>query len=225
MAIEFGFSPLGMSKEEVVRATGAAYPDAPGGRIYSGYVPIAGPIGAAPSIIGGFAQLSNIAKVGAVAGVVAGVAGLVDLGMPERGLIQLPGGTSPGGAFPQAPGVGSIPLGGPGLAEPPAQWVVKEWHRRIDSRDGDFTLQYYLVKPPGRAYRILMYNTRTRAWKSWGMPRPAVIGKNMPSHKMLTRLRRNLSKHGADAKTILKITNPTAYAKQLGYKKYRHHRR
>ncbi len=119
---------------------------------------------------------------------------------------------------------GGVPFVGPGLREPSAEYVVKEWRRRVDSRDGDYNLQFYLVKMPGRAYRIYMYSQRTRGWKSWGMPRPAVIGKNMPSHKMLTRLRRNLKKQAADAKTILQVASPTAYAKQLGYRKPRTHR-
>ena len=101
-----------------------------------------------------------------------------------------------------------IPFGGPGLAEPPAQWVEKEWHVSYDWG----RLQYYLVRMPSGLRKIALYNTRTKKWKiwTWRTPRLAVIGKNMPSHKMITRLRRNLKKHSADARTILKMTNPTA---------------
>ena len=127
------------------------------------------------------------------------------------------------GGAPQQAAPGGVPFVGPGLREPAAEYVVKEWKRRIDSREGDYNLQFYLVKPPGRAYRIYMYSQRTRGWKSWALPRPAVIGKNMPSHRMLTRLRRNLKKHAADAKTILQVASPTAYAKQLGYRKPKEH--
>lgn len=105
---------------------------------------------------------------------------------------------------------------GPGLYEPPSEYLVKEWKRRIDSKDGDYNLQYYLVKLPGRPYTIWMYSQRTRMWKHWQMPKPAVIGKNMPSHKMITRLRRNLKRHKDDAKTILKLTDPTFMAKAAG---------
>lgn len=112
---------------------------------------------------------------------------------------------------------------GPGLKEPPAEVLVKEWHKRIDSQYGDFTLQYYLVKRPGHSYTIWMYNTRTKVWKHWKMPRPAVIGKNMPSHKMITRLRHNLKRHKDDAKTILRLTDPTFMAKAAGT--YRRRRR
>lgn len=115
---------------------------------------------------------------------------------------------------------GGIPFGGPGLAEPPAQYVLKEWH--VNYNWG--TLQYYLVQMPGsKTRKIALYNTRTKKWKvwTWRQPHLAVIGKNMPSHKQLTRLKRNLSRHAADATTILKITRPTAYAKQMGYRKHK----
>lgn len=114
---------------------------------------------------------------------------------------------------------------GPGLYEPPAQYVVKEWKKRIDSSQGDYNLQYYLVKLPGRAYEIWMYSQRTRMWKHWKMPKPAVIGKNLPSHKMLTRLRHNLKRHKDDAKTILRLTDPTFMAKAAGTYRRRSRRR
>lgn len=116
--------------------------------------------------------------------------------------------------------IDGIPFGGPGLAEPAARQVLKEWHVNYDWG----RLQYYLVQMPGsKTRKIAMYNTRTRKWKVWvwRTPHLAVIGKNMPSHKQLTRLKRNLSRHAADAQTILKITRPTAYAKQQGYRKYK----
>lgn len=112
-----------------------------------------------------------------------------------------------------------IPFGGPGLAEPPASMLLKEWHVNYDWG----RLQYYLVQMPTRGRKIACYNTRTKRWKIWNFnpPHLAVIGKNMPSHKNLTRLRRNLKRHGADARTILKLVSPTGYAKQMGYRKYK----
>ena len=165
------------------------------------------------------------AAVPALAGVAAagaGVyAGLQALGLGEGeglfGLDILSGGGAPAGGY-----LDGIPMGGPGLAEPPAQMVLKEWHVSYDWG----RLQYYLVQMPTGGRKIAMYNTRTKKWKAWRWRSPvlAVIGKNMPSHKQLTRLKRNLARHGADAKTILKITNPTAYAKQLGYRQYKRRR-
>jgi len=115
--------------------------------------------------------------------------------------------------------MGGVEFGGPGLAEPPAKYLLKEWHVKYDWG----RLQYYLVKMPGQSRKIAMYNTKTKRWKvwTWRAPRLAVIGKNMPSHKMITRLRRNLSKHRADADTILKMTSPTYQA----YKARRRKRR
>jgi len=110
--------------------------------------------------------------------------------------------------------IGGVPLGGPGLAEPPARMVLKEWH--ISTQRGD--LQFYLVQTP-RGKRIFMYNTRTKSWKSWLPPRLSVIGKNLPSHKMIVRLRRNLKRHTADAKTILQLTSPQTLMKSRGWRK------
>lgn len=120
-----------------------------------------------------------------------------------------------------------VPLGGPGLAEPGKPYLLKEWH--INYPKG--RAQYYLVQrfsPSGRTARyVMMYKTWDKTWTWWRMPRPqlAVIGKKLPSHRMLTRLRRNLSKHTADARTILKVTSPASYLKMQGYRKYTRRRR
>lgn len=144
---------------------------------------------------------------GAVAGI--GLGGLF-------GGDEVPGAElSPTGGMP-------VPIGGPGLAEPGAPYLIKEWH--VTYPKG--RIQYYLVQRAslsGAIQRYIMaYKTWDKTWKwwRWRSPSLAVIGKNMPSHKMITRLRRNLQKHSADAKTILKLTQPLAYAKSVGYKKY-----
>jgi len=122
---------------------------------------------------------------------------------------------SPTGGMP-------VPIGGPGLAEPGSPYLIKEWH--VTYPKG--RIQYYLVQRAslsGAIQRYIMaYKTWDGTWKwwRWRSPALAVIGKNMPSHKMITRLRRNLQKHSADAKTILKLTQPLAYAKSVGYRKY-----
>ncbi|GAI51044.1 unnamed protein product, partial [marine sediment metagenome] len=144
---------------------------------------------------------------GAIAGI--GLGGL--FGGGEDGLAEL----SPTGGMP-------VPIGGPGLAEPGAPYLIKEWH--VTYPKG--RIQYYLVQRAslsGAIQRYIMaYKTWDGTWKwwRWRSPSLAVIGKNMPSHKMITRLRRNLQKHSADAKTILKLTQPLAYAKTVGYRKY-----
>lgn len=61
------------------------------------------------------------------------------------------------------------------------------------------------------------------------VPSIAHIGKNMPSHKQITRLRRNLKRHTADAKTILQITSPQSLKRggrrMRGYRGYRRGKR
>lgn len=125
--------------------------------------------------------------------------------------------------------VGGVTLGGPGLPEPAAQYLEKEWHVKYDWG----TLQYYMVKVPGQPRKILLYNTKTQLWKYWTWRKPslAVIGKNMPSHKMLVRLRRNLGKQSADAKSVLRLVSPGSLAvhhkrtrTRVVYKRPRWHR-
>ena len=177
-------------------------------------IPAAGALAAIPAALAAVAPA--VAGVAGVGGLLFGIAQALGLGEGEGlfGLDILGGGGEPAGGYRNG-----IPFGGPGLKEPPAEWVLKEWHVSYDWG----RLQYYLVQMPTGGRKIAMYNTRTKKWKVWRWRSPilAVIGKNMPSHKQLTRLKRNLARHGADARTILKITNPTGYAKQLGYKKYK----
>ncbi len=167
-----------------------------------------------------------LAAIGGVVPALAGVAGIAAAGY---GLFQALGGGEGEGLFGlDILGGGNgdtyrdgIPFGGPGLKEPPAEYVEKEWHVSYDWG----RLQYYMVKMPTGGRKIALYNTRTKKWKvwSWRTPRLAVIGKNMPSHKMITRLRRNLKKHSADARTILKMTSPASLATGgRGYQGGRH---
>lgn len=126
----------------------------------------------------------------------------------------------PGGIMETTP----VPIGGPGLAEPGKPHLIKEWH--ITYPKG--RIQYYLVQrvsPRGRITRYIMaYKTWDGTWKwwVWRTPALAVIGKNMPSHKMLTRLKNNLKRHTTDARTILEVTSPRSLAKNVvGYKRGR----
>jgi hypothetical protein len=137
------------------------------------------------------------------------------------GLDILGGGNGNGGA--QTP----VPIGGPGLAEPGKPYLLKEWH--INYPKG--RAQYYLVQRPtlrGKPTKyVMMYKTWDGTWTWWRLPKPnlAVIGKNMPSHRMITRLRRNMSRHTADAKTILKVASPNTYMKMQGWRKPSRRRR
>jgi len=145
----------------------------------------------------------------AIPAVVAAAAPLVDRFLfPDAGIMQAGQGAIEAVPMQTNGGTYGVPFTGPGLKEPGGKYLLKEWHIRVDSKDGDFDLQFYLTQNDRGTKRIFMYNQRTGAWKSWPMPRLAVIGKNLPSHQMLTRLRRNLKRHQADAVTILKLVAP-----------------
>lgn len=174
-------------------------------------------MGIVPSlgIGGGGGILNTIAGIAGIAGTGYAIAQALGLG-EGQGLFgaDVLGdiGTLGGGG---GTGVSSIPVGGPGLAEPSSSWIVNEWHVNYTATlyKPAFKLQYYLLQKPGTKQRwIYMYNSYTGKAKYWRFRTPslAVIGKNMPSHKMIVRLRKNLSKQRADAKTILKLISPTS---------------
>jgi len=113
---------------------------------------------------------------------------------------------------------GQIDLGGPGLAEPKS---TKEWSIRMDSKQGDFKLQFYKLMDG----RVACYNQRTKEWHVWRPVKPVVIGKKLPAHKQIVRLRRFLKKHQDDALTILGITAPHKLAKNSRRPRYFRRRR
>lgn len=158
------------------------------------------------------AWLTALLGVGAAAG--AGYGILQGLGLGEgEGLFGLDILGGPAGD------VSGIPLVGPGAAEPPASITLRHWKTVTDRGD----VHYYLVVKPGTKQKwIVCYNTYKNTYKAWRLPKPhlAVIGKNMPRHQMLTRLRRNLSRHSADARTILKVTSPRSL-RQTTYRRRR----
>lgn len=179
-------------------------------------LPIAGALAAVPAALGALG-ISVPAAVGTALGVAgAGYAAYQALGGGEGGGIfgnNLLGGDE----FV----MGGIPFGGPGLPEPPASMLLKEWH--VNYEGLGFQLQFYLVQMPNGRRKIAMYHTGKKTWKvwNWSTPRLAVIGKNMPSHKNIVRLRKNLAKHRADADTILRLTSPK-YAAHKARRRHGH---
>jgi len=110
--------------------------------------------------------------------------------------------------------MGGVEFGGPGLAEPLQPY--SEWH--IGNKQF-YHMSRYTAAGKYAGAKVAMYNKDTGKCKVWSLPKPhlAIIGKNMPSHRMLTRLSRNMKRHTADAKTVLKITSPHSLAGRGGY--------
>ena len=157
--------------------------------------------GQAPGIVEKVAPVVTGA-VAAAAGLPAWASALL-AAIAGFGVAQLTGGEEEAVA-----GTTLVPFGGPGLAEPGKPYLLKEWHRTLMG----VHCQFYLVESSRGTKRIYMYNTSTKRWKSWAMPKLAVIGKNLPSHRMLSRLRGNLRRHTKDARTILKLVSPHSLA-------------
>jgi len=192
---------------------------------------------ALPGIGGGGAIQGLLGALGISGGLAGTIGTVASIGMGLYGAWQalgggegeglfgldILGGGTPGTGGNMTTGLGNyvdgVPLGGPGLAEPPAAWIEKEW----TTVQGGTKCQYYLVRTPTGPRRVVMYNFRTKRYKSWPIRKSsaAYIGKKLPSHKMIVRLRRNLGKHTADAKTILKITSPGSLATSSSHRRHR----
>lgn len=181
----------------------------------------------APAILPGVGALAPIAGAAGIA-IPAWLTAVLAAGAAGYAGYQALGGGEGGGLFGlnvlggDGFQLGGLEFGGPGLAEPTAPYT--EW------RAGNKQFYYVPVHSPttGKFLRakVAMYNRDTGKWKVWTLPKPhlAVIGKNAPSHRMLTRLRHNLRRHTADAKTILQVASPAYYAKMHGYYKPRRRR-
>lgn len=165
-----------------------------------------------PAVLGAVPAVASALGISLPAGITAGLgaAGAI------YGVLQALGLGEGGGLFGNnllggdTTTVGGVPMGGPGLPEPQGGWtIVREWPI------GDNKRGYYITKP-GANGRLLrkgaIVDLRTKQWRVWNWPRPrlAVIGKNMPRHQMIVRLRKNLMRHTHDAKTILKLTSPAS---------------
>lgn len=158
----------------------------------------------APAVIGATPALGALGGVIGAGAALYGLAQLLGLG-EGGGLfgINLLGGN--GGFIPGT----MIPLGGPGLPEPPAAMVAKEWSTG--------TAQFYMLIDG----RIAVYSKKKRRWKVYRPEKMAVISKRLPSHRTLVRLKGKLDRHAGDALTILKLTRPHRLAKpQRRYQYY-----
>ena len=167
-------------------------------------------------VIGGAALPAVIPAVGAaLPAVLPALAGIAGVAAAGWSIAQLLGFGQGGGLFGNNLlggdefTQGGLEFGGPGLAEPLAPYT--EWQA---GNKQFYHIPQYTSTGKSAGAKIAMYNKDTKKWKVWRLPKPhlAVIGKNMPRHQMIVRLRKNLMRHTADAKTILKLTNPGALA-------------
>lgn len=114
-----------------------------------------------------------------------------------------------GGTTSLVPQIGGIPLVGPGVKEPPAYMVEKQW-ATYHGPGGNIKVEHYLVNT-GRGKKILhitVTGPNAGRYKVSTITKPAVITKKLPSHRTIVRLRNYLKRHKDDARTILQITSP-----------------
>lgn len=121
------------------------------------------PAGREPAVLeaGVGALIPSVLKV--VPKVVTKVAPYVAGAAAALGITEATG----GGITPSVtPGPGGVPLVGPGLAEPPAEYVVKEWNTG--------TAQFYMLADG----RIMVYSKKKRRWKIYRPAKHIVVPRN-----------------------------------------------
>ncbi len=96
--------------------------------------------------------------------------------------------------------IGMNPLGALGLAGFDAGKSMLAGKKAVGRKGGGF----FSVGKRG-VVGVIGKNGKTKTIR---VNATAHIGKNMPNHRQITRLRRNLHRHRADAITILRIVSP-----------------
>lgn len=145
-----------------------------------------------------WAQLLGLG-LGLLGGVVGGTAGVL-LGGAAGYFLGQDGGAAPattttaltttnGGAIVETAllNTGGVPLVGPGVLEPPAQYVTKRWNTRVysDKDRGYIKIEFYKLING----RILSINTATNEYKCWKPKKHIVLSKD-PRMSQIAKLER-----------------------------------
>ena len=126
----------------------------------------------------------------AIAAISAGIGALLPVG-PGGEVIPGAGSPTPGAGVVTMPGgrqiaIDGIPVGGPGVPEPPKYMIAKEWNVKVDSKQyGTFRMYYFMLHDG----RCMSYHSPTKGWKIWKPKKHIVISSN-PRVKMLSKLNR-----------------------------------
>lgn len=138
--------------------------------------------------------LGGLAMLPLILGGLAGGAGVLAAG---GGTQQIVGGIATGalaapstfGAVPIA-GVGGIPISGPGVPEPPAALVARQWRIMVRAEDiGNYWVYFFKLIDK----RIMSYNPRKQEWKIW-RPKKHIVISSDPRMSMVRKLERTYNK-------------------------------
>jgi len=147
--------------------------------------------------------------IGLIPPVVAGL-GLPDwlwtaatIGLAAYGIYEamdgVNGGVNGGAAMTMVRNGGMVPVGGPGVPEPPAAMVAKQWKTKAFSKTAGEYWVYFFKLIDGR---IMCYNGAKRSWKMWRPKKPIVLfrGKTnlsqaIKAQRMLDQLWKRIAKN------------------------------
>ncbi len=122
-----------------------------------------------------------LTTMGVPAGVIAG--GLAIAGLAVGGAMIVSAAT--GNAV-----IDGVSVGGPGYKEPPPAMVAKQWHTKVEMKDGrDVMIQFYLLHDG----RIMANNPYTGSWKIW-RPKKSIVISSDPRISSIMKLERVYNK-------------------------------
>lgn len=133
-------------------------------------------LGITPAMIG-----SILTGLGVPAAVIAGGLAIVGLAVGGTALVT----AATGNAV-----IDGVAVGGPGYKEPPPAMVAKQWHTKVEMKDGrDVMIQFYLLHDG----RIMANNPYTGSWKIW-RPKKSIVISSDPRISNIMKLERVYNK-------------------------------
>jgi len=86
---------------------------------------------------------------------------------------------------------GGVPVGGPGVPEPPSQMVAKQWKTKAFSNTvGEYWVYFFRLVDG----RMMCYNAAKRTWKMWRPKKPIVLYKGSITLSQAVRTQRMLDR-------------------------------
>lgn len=109
----------------------------------------------------------------------------------SNGLAVIP--VEAGEAYGHETVVNGVPVGGPGVPEPPKWMIAKEWNVKVDSKEYGTFRMYYFRLTDGRC---MSYHSPTMTWKIWRPKKHIVISKDprVSNLRKLGRLNKRVEK-------------------------------
>lgn len=158
---------------------------------------IAGPPERPINGVGPVVQAGIFGAIGGVLGEMAldwgieKITGAVETRLPPLGGAEVSNGNGLAGYAGLVQNGGAVPVGGPGVPEPPRAMVAKEWKTKAFSHTvGEYWVYFFKLHDG----RIMCYNAAKRSWKMWKPKKPIVLYRGKVTLSQAVKAQRMLDK-------------------------------